>query len=131
MKYDTRRVIKDELWRGVAWLALSLVGWSIIYTETNVAVIQGPVWALLVVGTVLGLIGLMVGIRLWTGLELKADTESSQVLQYVFGSVVAGFVLLYLVLARGYPAWWFPAFVVAEVVGFALLRRSYWSVAET
>jgi hypothetical protein len=122
MNPETRRVVGEELWRSVVWFALGLFGWSLIITSTDVLEASAltalglPVLTAAVLGTV------MVGLRLATGLELKADTEGSQLLWLVTGSALGGFLVLYDVLVNGRSSLLFVGYGLAVGVGVLLWR---------
>ncbi len=80
MSTKTRQVVNEELWRSVVWFAIGLFGWSLIITSTE-AIEASALTALgLPILTAGVLFSIMVGIRILTGLELKAKTEGSQLL---------------------------------------------------
>ncbi|MBX0324868.1 MULTISPECIES: hypothetical protein [Halobacteriales] len=124
MKPDTREIINEELWRSVVWLAIGLFGWSLILTSTDVLAASALTALGLPLLTAAVLAALMVGIRLATGLELKAKTEGSQLLWLIVGSVLGGFVVLYDVLVNGRGPLIILGYAVA--VGFGVL---IWRVA--
>ncbi|EMA48842.1 hypothetical protein [Halococcus salifodinae] len=123
--YDdpTYHVWGEEFMRGVAWHFGSLMGWALIITASNTL----PATAFTVLGlpalTALGIVLVMVGIRQATGLDLKVQTESGQLLQLIMGTIAFGFLALYVVLT-GIGGWWvFAAYLVSIPVGLAGRRR--------
>ena len=78
----TYHVVGEELMRGIVWYGGSLLGWALITTSSVL-----PATAFTVVGlpvlTALGLILVMVGTRLTTGLELKIQTKGGQLLALI------------------------------------------------
>jgi len=115
MNVEARRVIREEAWRSAAWLVLGFLGWSLIVTSTpQIAASTGFLLALL---TAVVLTLVTISVRLYTGLELKAETESSQLLTYIGGSAVVGFVFLYLIIVQGRTPWLFVAYLAALVIG--------------
>lgn len=122
MNPETRRIVEEELWRSVVWFAIGLFGWSVIITSTE-AIEASALTALgLPVLTAGILFGIVVGIRMLTGLELKAKTEGSQLLWLVTGSVVGGFLVLYDVLVDGADPVLFLGYGVAVVLGVVVWR---------
>jgi hypothetical protein len=120
MNPETRRVVGEECWRSVVWFGLGLFGWSLLITSTD-ALEASALTALglpILTAAVLG--GVMVGLRLATGLELKADTEGSQLLWLVTGSALGGFFVLYDVLVNGRSSLVFVGYGLAVGVGVLL-----------
>ncbi|MDT3437440.1 hypothetical protein [Haloarcula sp. 1CSR25-25] len=122
MKPDTREIINEELWRSVVWLAIGLFGWSLILTSTDVLAASALTALGLPLLTAAVLAALMVGIRLATGLELKAKTEGSQLLWLIVGSVLGGFVVLYDVLVNGRDPPIILGYAVAVGLGVLIWR---------
>jgi len=73
--------------------------------------------------TALGIVLTFVGIR-ETGLELKAETESGQLLVSILGTIAGGFLVLFLVLAGGYSPVLLPVYV-RHRPGVLLWRRRW------
>ena len=68
MNPETRRVVGEECWRSVVWFGLGLFGWSLLITSTG-ALEASALTALglpILTAAILG--GVMVGLRLATGL---------------------------------------------------------------
>lgn len=115
------RVVSEEVLRGFMWYFGSLVGWAFLISQTS-ALSATPFAAFgLPALTALGITLVMIGTRQVTGHELKIKTESGQLLQMILGTIVGGFLVLYLVLAE-FGWWLFGLYVVSIPVGFALLR---------
>lgn len=125
MNAETRRIVNEELWRSVVWFAIGLFGWSLIISSTTLieatalTALGLPVltWAVLTV--------LMIGIRVATGLELKAQTDSGQLLWLIMGSVLGGFLVLYDVLVNAREPSIFIWYGAAIVVGFLLWQFNH------
>jgi hypothetical protein len=101
MDPEQRRIVREELWRSIAWAGLGIVGWPTIAAEVawvdqNLFTVFGlPVitWAVLTAG--------MIGVRTVTGAELQRHTISlpSFLLE---GALLGGIGAVYLVTAGGY-----------------------------
>lgn len=116
---ETQRIFNEELWGSVVWFAIGLFGWSLIISSTTLV----EATALTALGLPLLTWGVltvvMIGIRVATGLELKAQTESGQFLWLITGSVLGGFLVLYdvLVNAREPSTFiWYGAAIVFGVI---------------
>jgi hypothetical protein len=121
----TYRVWGEELMRAIVWHFGSLVGWGVIATEsTLLSVTPFTVFGLPVL-TALGIVLTFVGIRRETGLELKAETESGQLLVSILGTIAGGFLVLFLVLAGGYSPVLLPVYVLGTALGVLLWRRRW------
>lgn len=124
MNAESRQIVSEELWRSVVWIAVGLVGWSLIISATDridagaFTAIGLPLatWAVLTLS--------MIGIRLATGMELKVETESGRYLMWFLGLVVGAFVVLWLIPVRSQPWTLFVVYVVGTVVG-TLVWREY------
>jgi len=68
--------------------------------------------------TALGIVLTFVGIRRETGLELKAETESGQLLVSILGTIAGGFLVLFLVLAGGYSPVLLPVYVLGTALEY-------------
>jgi hypothetical protein len=96
-----RRIVREELWRSIAWAGLGIVGWPTLVTEvawlepTLFTVFGLPVvtWAVLTAG--------MIGIRTATGAELQRHTFSLPTF-LLESAILGGIGAVYLVTARGY-----------------------------
>lgn len=117
------RLLGRELLRGVVWYAGALLVWSMVVADSPT--VSATAWTLflLPVLTALFLTGLMVAIQVRTGLDLRVRSEGGQLLHFVTGSVVVGFLVIYLVLAGGRSPWLFALYAVAEGVGIVIFRR--------
>ncbi|MUV56147.1 hypothetical protein [Halogeometricum sp. CBA1124] len=122
MSTDRRQIVTEELWRSVVWFAIGLFGWSLIITSSEMIEASALTAIGLPILTAALLFGIMVGIRLLTGLELKANTEGSQLLWLITGSVLGGFLVLYDVLVNGRDPAIFLGYGVAVVLGLVLWR---------
>ncbi|WP_238479925.1 hypothetical protein [Natranaeroarchaeum sulfidigenes] len=104
MKSQHRRIIREELLRSIAWIALGIVGWPLVISETawldaTVLTVFGlPVltWALLTAGTI--------GIRVLTSTELQVQTPVGLSMSLYLGIMIGGVGAVYLVTAGGYSA---------------------------
>ncbi|SER35322.1 hypothetical protein [Natrinema salaciae] len=113
----------EECLRGIVWHFGSLVGWGVIATASNALSITPFTVFGLPVLTALGIVLLFVGIRRETGLDLKAKTESGQLLLSILGTIVGGFLVLSFVLVEGRSPLLVPVYLLATVVGFGLWQR--------
>lgn len=125
MSNKLRRILREELWRSVAWAGLGLVGWAWIITSTGRldatiwTAVGLPVltWATLTVG--------MVGLRLITGSELQVQTKEGLHIVLLEGIIVTGFFVVYLVAVEG----WSPFFTVGGYLALTgLYALYYWQV---
>lgn len=99
---ELAQILREELWRSVAWAGLGLVGWAFIVTSTARldatvwTVIGLPVltWAALTVG--------MIGLRLVTGSALQVRTTEGLHIVLLEGFIVTGFIIVYLVTVEGW-----------------------------
>jgi hypothetical protein len=115
----------EELMRGVVWYGASLFGWSFIVTSSD-ALSATPFTAVgLPALTALGLTLATVAVRRVTGLDLTVQTEGGQLLVAITGTVVGGFVVLYLVLVNGESLLLVPAYALATAVGLLDSRRHW------
>jgi hypothetical protein len=89
---STYRVIGEELMRGVAWYFVSLVGWSVLISQTSVLSATPFTVLGLPALTAFGITVVMIGGRQVTGLGLTIKMESGQLLQLIFGAIVFGFL---------------------------------------
>lgn len=120
---DSRRyrVVGEELLRGVVWYFVSLIGWSVLVTSSDLpATAITGVW--LPALTALGLTLSMVALRRVTGSDLMVQSEGGRLLVAVGGGVVGGFVVLYLVLVDGRSPWLLVLYAVGSVVGLGVWR---------
>ena len=113
------------MWRSVVWFAIGLFGWSLIISSTTLI----EATALTALGLPLLTWGVltivMIGIRVATGLELKAQTEGSQLLWLITGSVLGGFLVLYDVLVNGRNPSIFIWYGAAIAVGVILRQFNH------
>ena len=94
------RIVREELLRSIAWVGLGLFGWAILITEsarlgaTALTVLGLPflTWALLTTS--------MIGIRFYTGEELKVQSRDGIFVSVVLGVILGGFGVVYLVAVR-------------------------------
>lgn len=122
MNTNARQIVNEELWRSVVWFAIGLFGWSLVITSTETIDASALTVLGLPILTAAVLFATMVGIRILTGLELKAQTEGSQLLWLVTGSVLGGFLVLYDVLVNGRDPVIFLGYGLAVVLGVVLWR---------
>lgn len=93
-----RQILREELWRSIAWIALGLFGWAILVSFSDrlaVNVWTGigvPVftWASLTVG--------MIGLRLTTGNKLQVLTKEGLHIVTLGGALFGGFWVVFLIL---------------------------------
>lgn len=122
---STHRVLGEELLRAVAWYFGSLVGWSVLVTESNAFDASAVTVFVLPALTALGVTLAMVGLRSATGLDLKVQTTGGQLLVAVTGSLAGAFLVLYLVLVSGQSPVLVPVYVLGTAAGFALWWRRW------
>ncbi len=102
MSTEFRQLLREELWRSIAWAALALTGWAFIITETSHieatvwTVLGFPLvtWAVLTVGTIT--------LRLLTGSSLQVRTTDGLHLAFLLGILGGGFAVFYLIAVDGY-----------------------------
>ncbi|APW96885.1 hypothetical protein CHINAEXTREME_03470 [Halobiforma lacisalsi AJ5] len=102
MNPQLRRIIREELLRGIAWIGLGIVGWPLVISAvawldaTALTVFGLPVltWATLTVG--------MIGLRLITGSDLQVRTKAGLDIVLLEGILVTGFLVVYLVAVAGW-----------------------------
>jgi len=125
MSYELRRILREELWRSVAWAGLGLFGWALIITSTGQldatvwTVVGLPVltWATLTVG--------MIGLRLITGSDLQVQTREGLHIVLLEGIIITGFLIVYLVAVAG----WSPFITVGSYLSITVLYALYyWQV---
>lgn len=103
MKPQLRRIIREELWRSIAWIGLGLVGWALVISEaawldaTALTVFGLPVltWAGLTIG--------MVGLRVITESDLQVGTKAGLNIVLLEGVIITGSLVVYLVAVAGWP----------------------------
>ncbi|QDX39372.1 hypothetical protein [Salarchaeum sp. JOR-1] len=124
------RIVGEELLRGIVWYGGSLFAWAVILSEAPA--LPTALWAFpgLPVVTTAGLVGVLVGIRSWTGLDLQAQTPGGSLLQLVGGSVLGGFLVLYAILAQGRSILLLALYAGSLVVGWYLWQRHWNSNGE-
>jgi hypothetical protein len=123
MKPQRRRLIREELLRSIAWIALAIVGWPLVISEiawfdaTALTVFGLPAltWALLTTSAI--------AVRLATSTELQVQTPVGISMSLLFGITLGGVGAVYLATAGGYSALWISAAYVA-VTGMTVLW--YW-----
>lgn len=123
MNPETRRIVREELWRSIAWAGLGIVGWPTLVTEVawleqNLFTVFGlPVitWAVLTAG--------MIGTRIVSGRGLQYSESLFGLLFGAIGLGVPGAV--YLIVFEDYS----PLLVItAEVVITAASVAWFWHV---
>jgi hypothetical protein len=123
MHRELRQIIREELWRSVAWIGLGMVGWPILTEElawletTVVTVFVFPVltWAVLTAG--------FIGVRAVTASDLQVQTPTGLSLSLLCGVILGGVSAVYLVGVEGYSTLWVSVLYVALSLGTVL---SYW-----
>jgi|APHM01.1.fsa_nt_gi hypothetical protein len=99
---EQERIVREELWRSIAWACLGIVGWTtlvreVAWVEQNLFTVFGGAvitWAVLTAG--------MIGIRTVTGSELQVQTLAGLSIFLLGGFILGGVGVAYLVLAEGY-----------------------------
>jgi DNA-binding HxlR family transcriptional regulator len=120
-----QQVLREELWRSVAWAGFGLFGWAILISSSDqlaatVWTVGGlPIltWATLTVG--------MIGLRLTTGGEFQVQTTDGLQLVALGGVVLGGFWGLFLILVLD----WSPL-LVAGLYGVILLTSLVYYLRE-
>ncbi|WP_139171071.1 hypothetical protein [Halorientalis regularis] len=121
MNREIPRIVREELWRSIAWFGLALVGWPILvdelaWLEQNLFTVFG-----LPVVTCAVLTAGMIGIRTVSGAELQYPLSSSGVL--LWGAILGVLTGVYLIAVEGYS----PLLVVTgEVAAAAATVAWYW-----
>ena len=125
MKPQQRRIIREELLRSIAWIGLGIVGWPLVISEvawldtTALTVFGLPAltWVLLTTA--------LIGIRTATSAELQVQTSVGLSMSLLFGIILGGVGVVYLVTAGGYSALWVTT---GYVVVTAVTILWYWFV---
>jgi hypothetical protein len=123
MSTEIPRIVREELWRSIAWFGLALVGWPILvdelgWLEQNLLTVFGlPVvtWAVLTAGTI--------GIRTVSGAELQYPLSSSGVL--LWGATLGVLTAVYLIAVEGYS----PLLVVTGEIAVAAATVAWYRYA--
>jgi len=116
MTLHRREVVREELIRSIAWLALGLVGWAILVEELaaleasllTVGVLPVLTWAGLTLG--------MIGLRFLTDSATQVETPSGLSISLVLGITLGGVGAVYLVAVENQAALW----VTAAYVGVSI-----------
>ena len=124
MEYNTKRIINEELWRSVVWIAVGLFGWSMILSSTDQLEATAYTALGLPLLTWLLLTIFMINLRVSTGMELKVETESGKYLVWFVGLVVGGFFVLWMILVENQP-WSIGAMYIVGAVLGTLIWRGY------
>ena len=98
-----RLIVREELLRSIAWVALGLFGWAILVTSSDqlpatVWTVGGlPIltWASLTIG--------MIGVRLMTGSELQIQSKDGLHVVSLGGVVLGGFWAAFLIIVLDWP----------------------------
>ena len=106
MPSPTGQIVREELWRSVAWAGLGLVGWAILISEfsqlpaTPLTAFGLPVltWAFLTLATI--------AVRLLTGRQLQVRSRAGLALVAAVAVAGGGFAAVYAVVGLGYPLLW-------------------------
>lgn len=125
MSTEFRQLLREELWRSIAWAALALTGWAFIITENSQleatvwTVLGFPLvtWAFLTVGTIT--------LRLLTGSSLQVRTTDGLHLAFLLSILGGGFAVFYLIAVDGYSAVVYGGGYLGILV---LLTVYYWFV---
>jgi len=123
MSTEFRQLLREELWRSIAWAALALTGWAFIITET--AQLEATVWTVLgfpLVTWAFLTVG-MISLRLVTGSSLQVRTTDGLHFVFLLGLIGGGFVILYLITIDGYSAVIYGGGYLAVVGLMALYYR--------
>jgi hypothetical protein len=123
------RIVGEELLRGIVWYGGSLFAWAVILSEAPALPTTPWTFPGLPIVTTAGLVGLLVAIRSWTGLDLQTQTPGGSLLHLVGGSVLGGFLVLYAILAQGRSILLLVLYVGSLVIGW-YLWRNHWGSAE-
>ena len=123
MNAHHRRIVREELFRSIAWIALGMVGWPILISEvpwletTALTVFGLPVftWALLTTTAI--------AIRTATSVELQVQTPVGLSMSLVLSIMLGGVGAVYLVAVAGYNPIWVTAIYVGVTIGTVLW---YW-----
>lgn len=122
MNAELDRIVREELWRSVAWFGLAIVGWPTLADEVpwldvnaiTVFVLPVLTWVVLTAGTV--------GLRVITARELQVQTVSGWILSAVLGFVLSGVGAVYLVTIEGYD----PLLVGAMLAFWVVAPVLWW-----
>lgn len=122
MKPHLRRIIREELWRSIAWIGLGLVGWALVISEaawlnaTALTVFGLPVltWAGLTIG--------MVGLRVISESDLQVGTKAGLNIVLLEGIIITGALVVYLIAVAG----WSPLPTVGGYLAITGLYALYY-----
>lgn len=125
MPSATGQIVREELWRSVAWAGLGLVGWAILITElsrvpaTPLTAVGLPAltWAFLTLATI--------AVRLLTGRQLQVRSRAGLALVAAVAVAAGGFAAVYAVIGLDYPLLWVGlAYGTVTLLTLAWLRRA-------
>ena len=116
MSLHRRDIVREELIRSIAWLALGLVGWAILVEELaaldasllTVGVLPVLTWAALTLG--------MIKLRLLTSSEAQVETPTGLSTSLVLGIMLGGVGAVYLVAVENHAALWVTAAYVGVTI---------------
>lgn len=119
MNVETRRIVREELLRSIAWVGLGLVGWAVLISEfawleaSALTALGLPflTWAFLTGG--------MIGVRLATAGEFQVQSEVGIILSVIIGIILGGVAAIYLV-TQGHSALLVGSLYVAAAAATAL-----------
>jgi hypothetical protein len=120
MDAELQQIIREELWRSIAWIGLGMFGWPILSEEfvwldtTVFTVFVLPVitWALFTAG--------FIGVRVMTATDLQIQTPTGLSMSLLLGVMLGGVSAVYLVAAEGYDARWVSAVYITVSIGTVL-----------
>lgn len=124
--FASYRVVGEELMRGVVWYGGSLLGWSILVTETSLVAASPFVLVGLPALTAAGCTGTLIAVRRSSDVDPIVRSERGRLLATVAGTLLGSALVGYLVLVGQQPPLLLPAYAVASIVGIILARRSGW-----
>lgn len=119
-----RLIIREELWRSIAWAAFGLFGWALLISESDQlpATVWTAIglpfltWASLTVG--------MTGFRLTTGSDLQIQSKEGLHVISLGAVVLGGFWIAFLIFVLNWPPLLASGlYVLATMTYFVLYRR--------
>jgi DNA-binding HxlR family transcriptional regulator len=124
---QVQEILREELWRSVAWAGLGLFGWAILISSSdqlaaNLWTVGGlPVltWASLTLG--------MIGLRLATGSEFQIQTTEGLHVVTLGGAILGGFWAVFLIFVLDWSplvtVGLYSAVIVAYLVYYTQVMR--------
>ncbi|QGN07490.1 hypothetical protein Hrd1104_09340 [Halorhabdus sp. CBA1104] len=119
-----RLIIREELWRSIAWAAFGLFGWALLISESDQlpATVWTAIglpfltWASLTVG--------MTGFRLTTGSDLQVQSKEGLHVISLGAVVLGGFWIAFLIFVLNWPPLLTSGlYVLATITYFVFYRR--------